>query len=177
MPLYEYYCEPCNGVFELLRPAREAADPQPCPQCDEDAKRVMSKEWSAFIFREGFPRRLPDTGGYWVDGKISKTPKTVEKAYVPEDLRKAPTAEEIERYETERDAYREKQRLMPGLHDLDYEKREAAFRKRMLSKTGSDVSEKYKRRIVEKDTGEVLSKLRQAELKGPTVKKSSRKKS
>ncbi len=62
MPLYEYYCEPCNGIFELLRSAREASKPQPCPECDEDAQRIISREWAAFTFREGFPRRLPDTG-------------------------------------------------------------------------------------------------------------------
>ena len=26
MPLYEYYCEPCNGVFETIRPMREASE-------------------------------------------------------------------------------------------------------------------------------------------------------
>jgi len=33
MPLYEYFCEPCNGIFEELRPIREASDPVPCPEC------------------------------------------------------------------------------------------------------------------------------------------------
>ncbi len=73
MPLYEYFCGPCNGVFELLRSAKDASKPQPCPQCDEDAKRIVSKQWSAFVFREGFPRRLPDDGGYWHLGhKVSQ---------------------------------------------------------------------------------------------------------
>ena len=31
MPLYEYYCSDCNGVFELLRPAKQAGDAQPQP--------------------------------------------------------------------------------------------------------------------------------------------------
>ena len=65
MPLYEYYCRECDGAFELLRPVREAAKAQPCPVCDEDADRIVSKEWSAFIFRDGYSRRLPDDGGYW----------------------------------------------------------------------------------------------------------------
>src|SRR5690606_23201983 len=102
MPLYEYYCEPCNGVFELLRPAREASKPQPCPECDEDARRIMSREWSAFIFREGSPRRLPDTGGYWHLGKRVSAPMTrmgADGAHPELKKREGPkpvTAEEVE---------------------------------------------------------------------------------
>ncbi len=29
MPLYEYYCEPCDGIFEAIRPMREASLPVP----------------------------------------------------------------------------------------------------------------------------------------------------
>ncbi len=76
MPLYEYYCEPCNGVLELLRPARDASKLQPCPQCDEDSKRIVSKQWSAFVFREGAARRLPDDGGYWHLGQKVAQPLT-----------------------------------------------------------------------------------------------------
>ena len=76
MPLYEYYCEHCTGVFELIRPVREAARPQPCPECDNDAKRIMSKEWAAFIYRDGMPRRLPDRGKYWHVFEEKDTPMT-----------------------------------------------------------------------------------------------------
>ncbi len=68
MPLYEYYCEPCNGVYEAIRPMREASLAVPCPECDLDGERVMSS-FSAFTFREGYPRRLPDKGEYWHFGK------------------------------------------------------------------------------------------------------------
>ncbi len=37
MPLYEYLCQPCNGIFEELRPMSEASDPVPCPQGFKDA--------------------------------------------------------------------------------------------------------------------------------------------
>ena len=69
MPLYEYFCEPCNGIFEELRPIREASDPVPCPQCYKDAKRIMPTSFAAFTFREGYPRRIPDDGSYYHLGK------------------------------------------------------------------------------------------------------------
>jgi len=72
MPLYEYYCEPCDGIYEALRPIREAADPVPCPECDRDGMRIMPTSFAAFTFREGYPRKLPDKGTYWHLGKEVK---------------------------------------------------------------------------------------------------------
>lgn len=73
MPLYEYYCEHCDGVFEALRPMREASDPVPCPVCDRDGRRIMPTSFAAFTYREGYPRRLPDKGTYWHLGKEVKS--------------------------------------------------------------------------------------------------------
>ncbi len=72
MPLYEFYCEPCDGVFELLRSIRESSDPAPCPVCNRDARRVMPTSFNAFTFRDGYPRRIPDKGTYWHLGKEVK---------------------------------------------------------------------------------------------------------
>ena len=73
MPLYEYYCQPCHGIFEELRPMREATEPVPCPECYQDAERIMPTSFSAFVFRDGYPRRIPDDGKYWHLGqKVSK---------------------------------------------------------------------------------------------------------
>lgn len=73
MPLYEYYCEPCNGIFEELRPMRESSEPVPCPECFKDASRIMPTSFAAFTFREGYPRRIPDDGKYYHLGqKVSK---------------------------------------------------------------------------------------------------------
>ena len=69
MPLYEYYCEPCNGIFEELRPIREASLPVPCPVCFKDSQRIMPTSFSAFVFRDGYPRRIPDDGKYYHLGK------------------------------------------------------------------------------------------------------------
>jgi putative FmdB family regulatory protein len=76
MPLYEYYCNHCDGVFETLKPMREASEPVPCPVCDRDAKRIMPTSFSAFTFRDGYPRRIPDKGTYWHLGKEVKTMNT-----------------------------------------------------------------------------------------------------
>ena len=77
MPLYEYYCESCDGVFEALRSMREASDPSSCPLCDRDSQRIMPTSFSAFTFRDGMARRIPDDGGYWhVTGQRVKTMNT-----------------------------------------------------------------------------------------------------
>lgn len=72
MPLYEYYCRHCDGIFEALRPMRESADPVPCIECDRDSERIMPTSINAFTLREGYPRRLPDRGTYWHLGKEVK---------------------------------------------------------------------------------------------------------
>jgi len=73
MPLYEYFCQPCNGIFEELRPMSEATDPVPCPECYKDAARIMPTSFAAFTFREGYPRRIPDDGKYYHLGqKVNK---------------------------------------------------------------------------------------------------------
>jgi putative FmdB family regulatory protein len=72
MPVYEYYCEPCDGIFEALRPMREAASAAACPVCSREGQRIMPTSFAAFTFREGYPRRLPDKGTYWHLGKEVK---------------------------------------------------------------------------------------------------------
>jgi putative FmdB family regulatory protein len=76
MPLYEYYCEHCDGIFETLRQMREASEPAPCPICDRDGKRIMPTSFSAFTYRDGLPRRIPDRGTYWHLNKEVKTKNT-----------------------------------------------------------------------------------------------------
>jgi putative FmdB family regulatory protein len=80
MPLYEYYCNHCDGVFEQLRSMREAGEDYPCPVCDRDSKRIMPTSFSAFTFRDGYPRRIPDRGTYW---HLDKEVKTMNTGGVP----------------------------------------------------------------------------------------------
>jgi putative FmdB family regulatory protein len=72
MPLYEYFCDHCDGIYEALRPMREASHPAPCPECAKENGRIMPTTFAAFTFRDGYPRRLPDRGTYWHLGKEVK---------------------------------------------------------------------------------------------------------
>ena len=69
MPLYEYYCEACLGIFEELRSVREASEPSHCPLCERESRRIMPTSFTAFTLREGLPRQIPDRGTYWHLGK------------------------------------------------------------------------------------------------------------
>ena len=87
MPLYEYYCQHCDGIYEALRPMREASLPVPCPECHRDGQRIMSS-FMAFTFRDGYPRRLPDKGTYWHLGKEVSAPATTMYHYEHPELYK-----------------------------------------------------------------------------------------
>ncbi|MGE0227377.1 MAG: zinc ribbon domain-containing protein [Dehalococcoidia bacterium] len=92
MPLYEYYCSHCNGIFEMLRPISQATDPQPCVVCDTESKRIMPTEFAAFVMRDGMPRRIPDKGLSWgLEGQL-KNPLTSSEApkedIVPEERKR-----------------------------------------------------------------------------------------
>ncbi|HQT78464.1 MAG: hypothetical protein B7Z80_15805 [Rhodospirillales bacterium 20-64-7] len=41
MPTYQYECENC-GPFTEVRPMSEYARPQPCPDCGQDAPRLLT---------------------------------------------------------------------------------------------------------------------------------------
>jgi putative FmdB family regulatory protein len=156
MPLYEYYCGACNGVFELLRPTREAQKSQPCPECDEDSNRIMSREWAAFVFRDGYPRRIPDDGTFWHLGKKVSQPIsgpsdgfTHPELKQPEDIPE-PTVEDVERFEVLRDVKREHDLATTGaMHDARMDQAEEGMTK-ILRRRGSSRVEQEKYRILRK---------------------------
>ena len=41
MPVYEYHCEDCGKVFEIL--IKDHSDKPECPFCEGRVKRVMSR--------------------------------------------------------------------------------------------------------------------------------------
>jgi putative FmdB family regulatory protein len=43
MPIYEYVCTDCDSKFEKIRPVSCATEPAPCPTCQKDAGRVLSR--------------------------------------------------------------------------------------------------------------------------------------
>ena len=73
MPVYEYYCKQCDGVFETIRQLAQASDPAPCPVCKRKAGRMMPTSFNARTMREGYPRAIPDRGTYYHLGKEVKT--------------------------------------------------------------------------------------------------------
>lgn len=50
MPTYNYQCDACSNEFEELIPLAQYQDPQPCPECDEPAPRVLGS-FPGTIFR------------------------------------------------------------------------------------------------------------------------------
>jgi putative FmdB family regulatory protein len=59
MPLYEYYCENCDNVFEALRSVSASDKPAPCPSCDRDAERIMPTTFASMSRKEGWAQRVP----------------------------------------------------------------------------------------------------------------------
>lgn len=164
MPIYEYYCADCHGVFELLRPVRDAARSQSCVDCDSESKRIVSESFAVFTMRDGSPRRLPDRGTYWHLGKEVSKPITGSSPpnEHPELHRrpppKPPTVEEIEAFdsaEDEREQGRAIQREVFGA-PIVVNQSEAGqrlqFTKRMKLQ-GTPREEKAKRSIVKKRRG------------------------
>lgn len=143
MPVYEYYCKDCHGIFELVRAVRLAAQPQPCPVCDAESPRLMPTSFNAFMMRDGVPRRIPDRGKYWHYGEevsapissaiqMGEHPELIYEHYGPE---RPPTIEEREAHETQvlqRMEY-EAEQIASGLaptQDVHGAQEAAAFRRR-----------------------------------------------
>lgn len=42
MPLYEYYCKPCELTFTEARTIAEREKPAKCPQCKKKSHKIMS---------------------------------------------------------------------------------------------------------------------------------------
>lgn len=74
MPVYEFFCKPCDGVFEAMKQISQASEPAPCPICAKKAQRIPPTSFSAFTMREGYPRAIPDRGTYYHLGKEVKRP-------------------------------------------------------------------------------------------------------
>ena len=53
MPVYEYYCRPCNAKFELLRPFSAVDSSASCPEGHANATRTISTFVSIRGGREG----------------------------------------------------------------------------------------------------------------------------
>jgi putative FmdB family regulatory protein len=59
MPLYEYFCDKCDDVFEALRPISRSEEPAPCPGCRSQAVRILPTTFSARKMDRGYNQRVP----------------------------------------------------------------------------------------------------------------------
>ena len=150
MPLYEYYCAECNGVFELLRPARQATMSQPCPECDAAAKRIMSLTFAAFISRDGYPRRIPDDGSYYHLGKrVSAAMTHSIDGYTHPELADdhgptAPSIEEIEQFQVLQESKASMDQDLRGLVPHEIRSNEADLKARIVRTKGTRTEERAK---------------------------------
>lgn len=59
MPLYEYYCDTCEAVFEAIRPFSASDQPTKCPTCGADSDRIMPTTFASMSRRKGLRERVP----------------------------------------------------------------------------------------------------------------------
>ena len=142
MPLYEYYCDDCHGVFELLRPQREASERQPCPECDADSRRIVSA-FEAFSFRDGLPRKIPDDNTHWhlgqkVSSKVTGPTAPNEHPELAKKKRRPPVPPTVEEIEAHTAVAREfgKRANEQGIIDQDATQRLGDFDMRVRKTAG-----------------------------------------
>ena len=59
MPLYEYYCDNCDKVFEALRSIAQSDQPAKCPECGAASDRIMPTTFSSMVRKQGWKQRVP----------------------------------------------------------------------------------------------------------------------
>ena len=59
MPLYEYYCDKCESVFEALKSVSASDQPAKCPSCGRDADRIMPTSFASMARTQGWKQRVP----------------------------------------------------------------------------------------------------------------------
>lgn len=59
MPLYEYYCDKDNKVFEALGSIAKSDAPAKCPTCGRPADRIMPTTFASLSRVKGLKERVP----------------------------------------------------------------------------------------------------------------------
>ena len=59
MPLYEYYCDKCDKVFEALRSIKDSDQPAKCPACGATSDRILPTTFSSMVRKGGWRQRAP----------------------------------------------------------------------------------------------------------------------
>ncbi len=63
MPVYEYVCTDCDNRFEMIRPMSRAAEPAPCPTCQQQSDRALSRFACFTADENGIPVAVGGGGG------------------------------------------------------------------------------------------------------------------
>lgn len=59
MPVYEYYCDKCDEVFDSLQPISKSDQPVACPECGHVSDRIMPTTFATMSKRKGLKERVP----------------------------------------------------------------------------------------------------------------------
>ncbi len=59
MPIYEYYCEKCDKVFDSLQATSRSDQPVDCPKCGRSSDRIMPTTFATMSKRQGLKERVP----------------------------------------------------------------------------------------------------------------------
>ena len=59
MPIYEYYCEKCDKVFDSLQAISRSDQPVDCPKCGRSSDRIMPTTFATMSKRQGLKERVP----------------------------------------------------------------------------------------------------------------------
>ncbi len=59
MPVYEYYCEKCDNVFDSLQAISRSDQPVDCPKCGRGSDRIMPTTFATMSKRQGLKERVP----------------------------------------------------------------------------------------------------------------------
>lgn len=59
MPIYEYYCEKDDKVFESLGSIARSDAPAKCPKCSGEAYRIMPTTFASLSRVQGLKERVP----------------------------------------------------------------------------------------------------------------------
>lgn len=119
---------------------RESSEPVPCPECYKDANRIMPTSFTAFTFREGYPRRIPDDGKYYhLGNKVSSLVSSGAPNEHPEVNKKEP-----------------KKRRLKGEKSEITDMQEAAIKRELSDSYGSEIKPEEVATLV--DQGRILTK-------------------
>jgi len=92
MPTYAFECPQCEEAFEKILPLAEYNDPQECPACGEEARRVITPV--GFILKgDGWPGKNLKIKGQMNRKREKLGTKSREKAREEPDLKLVPNVE------------------------------------------------------------------------------------